>query len=426
MTSSPSTSSMAASTTTVDAPHFIFGWEEGAFLHNEHVVLSENLLLFTCLLCCCLLMQYFIAHKWKQKYIPEAGSVILLSMLVGGIIRLVISGGEMSGTATTKADGGQSHSPYFLQFSPSLFYFGLLPPIIFSAGFLLKRQLFYDNFGVVFVMAFFGTCVSAAVISVGLFYMINYTSILYHVGKFSLMECIAFGFIISSTDPVTTLSVFTSLKVDPSLYYAVLGESILNDAVAITGFRVAVRFIQNDLSSTDVMFCMPNFVVIVVASTVIGYVFGIVLAFLFKHVDFEFNRIIPVSIFLGVVYIPFLLAEVLQLSGILAMFFAGISARRYIYKNLNAEVRILAAFAFQLIAHISDTMCFALLGLSVFFLDFNFAQSYKFFLLLILLTWASRAVAVYPLLSMVLTYDVVISIILSAILCYETIDALTD
>ena len=417
---------MAASTTTVDAPHFIFGWEEGAFLHNEHVVLSENLLLFTCLLCCCLLIQYFIAHKWKQKYIPEAGSVILLSMLVGGIIRLVISGGEMSGTATTTTDGGQSHSPYFLQFSPSLFYFGLLPPIIFSAGFLLKRQLFYDNFGVVFVMAFFGTCVSAAVISVGLFYMINYTSILYHVGKFSLMECIAFGFIISSTDPVTTLSVFTSLKVDPSLYYAVLGESILNDAVAITGFRVAVRFIQNDLSSTDVMFCMPNFVVIVVASTVIGYVFGIVLAFLFKHVDFEFNRIIPVSIFLGVVYIPFLLAEVLQLSGILAMFFAGISARRYIYKNLNAEVRILAAFAFQLIAHISDTMCFALLGLSVFFLDFNFAQSYKFFLLLILLTWASRAVAVYPLLSMVLTYDVVISIILSAILCYETIDALTD
>ena len=417
---------MAASTTTVDAPHFIFGWEEGAFLHNEHVVLSENLLLFTCLLCCCLLMQYFIAHKWKQKYIPEAGSVILLSMFVGGIIRLVISGGEMSGTATTTVDGGQSHSPYFLQFSPSLFYFGLLPPIIFSAGFLLKRQLFYDNFGVVFVMAFFGTCVSAAVISVGLFYMINYTSILYHVGKFSLMECIAFGFIISSTDPVTTLSVFTSLKVDPSLYYAVLGESILNDAVAITGFRVAVRFIQNDLSSTDVMFCMPNFVVIVVASTVIGYVFGIVLAFLFKHVDFEFNRIIPVSIFLGVVYIPFLLAEVLQLSGILAMFFAGISARRYIYKNLNAEVRILAAFAFQLIAHISDTMCFALLGLSVFFLDFNFAQSYKFFLLLILLTWASRAVAVYPLLSMVLTYDVVISIILSAILCYETIDALTD
>lgn len=418
---------MAASTTTVNAPRFIFGWEEGAFLHNEHVVLSENLLLFTCLLCCCLLMQYFIAHKWKQKYIPEAGSVILLSMLVGGIIRLVISGGEMSGAATTTAaDGGQSHSPYFLQFSPSLFYFGLLPPIIFSAGFLLKRQLFYDNFGVVFVMAFFGTCVSAAVISVGLFYMINYTSILYHVGKFSLMECIAFGFIISSTDPVTTLSVFTSLKVDPSLYYAVLGESILNDAVAITGFRVAVRFIQNDLSSTDVMLCMPNFVVIVVASTVIGYVFGIVLAFLFKHVDFEFNRIIPVSIFLGVVYIPFLLAEVLQLSGILAMFFAGISARRYIYKNLNAEVRILAAFAFQLIAHISDTMCFALLGLSVFFLDFDFAQSYKFFLLLILLTWASRAVAVYPLLSMVLTYDVIFSIILSDILCYEAIDALTD
>lgn len=49
-----------------------------------------------------------------------------------------------------------------------------------------------------------------------------------------MVESFAFGSLISAVDPVATLAIFHSLNVDEVLYMLVFGESILNDAVAIT------------------------------------------------------------------------------------------------------------------------------------------------------------------------------------------------
>lgn len=46
-----------------------------------------------------------------------------------------------------------------------------------------------------------------------------------------------FGSFLSATDPVATLAIFQALNVDPTLYMIVLGESILNDAVALILYR---------------------------------------------------------------------------------------------------------------------------------------------------------------------------------------------
>lgn len=53
----------------------------------------------------------------------------------------------------------------------------------------------------------------------------------------SFVECLMFGSILSSTDPVTVLSIFSQLKVDPKLYSIIFGESMLNDSVAIVLFE---------------------------------------------------------------------------------------------------------------------------------------------------------------------------------------------
>jgi NhaP-type Na+/H+ or K+/H+ antiporter len=73
---------------------------------------------------------------------------------------------------------------------------------------------------------------------------------------------------------------------------------------------------------------------------------------------------------------------------------------RYIHKNLSPEVRKLAGFIFHLLAYMSETSCFALLGLSVFLLSYP-AQYWVFMLSVVALCVLARPLAVYPLLIMV-------------------------
>ena len=154
------------------------------------------------------------------------------------------------------------------------------------------------------------------------------------------------------------------------------------------------------MESSDILYCFINFWICFIGSCCIGYFLGVMTAVIYKYVDFKNHRLSAVSLFVSTVYIPFLLSEVLQLSGIVTILFSGIASRRYINKNLDSESRKSASFVFQLMAYLSETTCFCLLGLSVF------SQSIAYFrfdiimwtLVLILL---GRAAHVYPLLTLV-------------------------
>jgi sodium/hydrogen exchanger-like protein 6/7 len=51
--------------------------------------------------------------------------------------------------------------------------------------------------------------------------------------QISFLDSLIFGSILSATDPVTILAIFSQLGVDPKLFSIISGESLLNDAVAI-------------------------------------------------------------------------------------------------------------------------------------------------------------------------------------------------
>lgn len=293
---------------------YIFGWEVDAFTKNSHVVASENFLLFLTVLCFSLIAQHYVKNIWKLKFIPESLATIFLSAAVGGIIYL-----------------SMKHKLYFsplvIGFSSEVFYFGLLPPIIFSSAYHLRRKLLYGNLGAVFVLAFIGTCISATITTVGIQVL---PSIVSGSPSMAVIESVAFACVVAANDPVSTLAVFSRLRVDPALYYAVLGESVLNDAVAITAFRVALRMIgATTFSSLDAVACAVNFLVLVLGSSVIGYATAVLVAYVLRHVDFGSNKVAPIGVVLCTLYIPFFLTEMLQLSGIVTVFFSGIAARRY-------------------------------------------------------------------------------------------------
>lgn len=51
--------------------------------------------------------------------------------------------------------------------------------------------------------------------------------------SFTFLDTLYFGALISPTDPLTILAIFSDIHVDVNLYALVFGESVLNDAVSL-------------------------------------------------------------------------------------------------------------------------------------------------------------------------------------------------
>ena len=115
-------------------------------------------------------------------------------------------------------------------FNSKLFFYLLLPPIVFNAGFEMKiMNHFFMNFGAIMVYAFAGTifqCILTGILTyvvVVLFgYLIPVESL-----PLSFLDCLGFGAMISATDTVAVLVIFEELKADINLYAMVFGSRLL-------------------------------------------------------------------------------------------------------------------------------------------------------------------------------------------------------
>ncbi|CAD7925519.1 unnamed protein product [Amoebophrya sp. A120] len=163
-----------------------------------------------------------------SKWVPGlSGVCMMVGFLVGLLFPLV----------PTRYRHGWTTAD--LQFHPDLFFYLLLPPIIFEAGFSLDRSLFRQNLKEVLLFAVVGTCISAFVISKGLYLYLR--TVVRHPHIVGDM----FGALISATDPVATIALLNRFqhKFPPRLRSVIFGEAILNDAVAIVLFdSVTARY----------------------------------------------------------------------------------------------------------------------------------------------------------------------------------------
>ena len=97
---------------------------------------------------------------------------------------------------------------------------------------------FWSNFKSIFSIAFFGGVFSTFLTS-GLVWIAAQITKPVNIDGVSqglaIIECLIFGALISSTDPVTVLSLLPD-NVDQRLYMLIFGESALNDAVSVILF----------------------------------------------------------------------------------------------------------------------------------------------------------------------------------------------
>jgi NhaP-type Na+/H+ or K+/H+ antiporter len=320
-------------------------------------------------------------------------------MVISGIIRL--SGGyEISPSGHNIMDEQNYFDPTLLGLSSSVFYFIMLPPILFNSGYHLKRHLMYSNFTPIWALSIVGTLLSVLFTLFTLLLIYNSFPNFLNVKSMTIMEMLAFASLISSTDPVSTLSIYKKRRIDNNLFYIVFGESVFNDAVALTLFSLSSKAIDVKITVQDILFFIMRFLLLILGSSTVGYVFGIGSAYIFKLFRDKKNQgLFAATSAFFLIFIPFYISEIIGLSGIVTTLFAGISSRRYLNKNLSIQSVKKISFLLEFLSQLFETACFSLLGLSVFSTVTEYVN-FAFIALTLLAILVAR-LNVYPILAIV-------------------------
>jgi len=258
----------------------------------------------------------------------------------------------------------------------------------------MGKSVFFKNTVSIAAFAIAGTIISTIIVSVGLYYsqlidMLNY--------ELSFVECLCFGSLISATDPVSVLAIFKEAKVDPNLYANVFGESVLNDAVTIVLYTTAVSFLRPDIDEQSVSYLwgLTEFVLIFAGSFIVGIAVGLLSSILLKYTPFSAFPTLEFSMLVMYAYSSYLLAEGLNLSGIVAILFCGIIMAHYTRKNLSADTKKFSIEFFESVATLAETYVFLYLGLSIFPSLSSFHLGIVFVSLGLFLV--ARAISIFPL-----------------------------
>ncbi|PIA38317.1 hypothetical protein AQUCO_02800178v1 [Aquilegia coerulea] len=331
-------------------------------------------------LCLCIVIGHVVE---ESQWLNEFTVTVLIGFVIGTII-LFWSKGKNS---------------HILRFDEELFFVYLLPPIIFDAGFKVKKKQFFRNFSTIVLFGVFGCFLSSGIIAAGSWLLLP----LVGLTGLKTREYFALGAIFSSTDTVSTLQV---LKQDetPLLYSLVFGEGVVNDATSV----VLLKAIQRpDISITDFKSVAPviaNFFYLFSMSTVLGVSVGLLTAYALKKINFAKdstnNREIALIGLMS--YLSYMLAELLNLSGILTVFLCGIIMSHYAYHNVSDGSKVTTKNSSSTMSNIAETFIFLYMGMDVLDIEkwnksnSSFGTSLGVHVTIILLICLGRAAFVFP------------------------------
>lgn len=349
---------------------------------SEHVFISENIIL----LCFFLIMAVIMAQiidKIGITWLPASGAQMIFGFVVGVFV-FWISADELD----------------FLMFKSDFFFFALLPPIVFEAGYSMKRTNFFRNMGSILLFAFIGTVISTFVIGFGL-YLLAVGNVL-SIEK-NALDPLTFGALISSIDPIATLAILGNkdLRCDPLLYSLVFGESVLNDAVAITLYQTFKGFRDEpSFGAPQFWGAMGKFALICVGSLFIGAIVALLCSFLLRILNFSRKPSNEFIIIFFSAYLCYCLAELTHMSGIMALFICGVMQAHYAWYNISSVSRTTTRHAFHSFAHIAEALLYVYFGISAFFstrAELGFEWSLSLIIASCILCVVARALNIFPL-----------------------------
>ena len=331
-----------------------------------------------------ILIFYTIAAPIFQKlnfhYLHESG----ICMIVGTIIALL-----------SKYIGNTNDSlNNFVTFDDEMFFNIVLPPIIFSAGYNLKKRAFFKYFFYIVTFGIFGTIISFGSVSA----LIHFSNKLNFFSPFKLdgKLILLFSSVIASTD---TVAAMTFIKEDqmPKLFSILFGEGVLNDAVCIVLYRILSNFDFENKSFNflTILSIVGSFLMMFFFSCFIGIGGGLLCSFLLKLLRrVHLNRVQETSLIIFFAFLTYLATEMLHFSPIIALLFCGIFMSHYAFYNLSFQAREESSIVSKILSNIAEGFVFTYLGLTSISISHD-SFCIPFIILVFIFVLIGRFLAVY-------------------------------
>uniref|UniRef100_A0A4W3JG35 Sodium/hydrogen exchanger n=1 Tax=Callorhinchus milii TaxID=7868 RepID=A0A4W3JG35_CALMI len=314
----------------------------------------------------------FHLYRKLSTIVPESCLLIIIGLLVGGIIF-----------------AANQRSPPVM--STQVFFLYLLPPIVLDAGYFMPSRSFFGNIGTILWYAVVGTLWNIIGISLSLYGICQITS--FDLEDITLLQILLFGSLISAVDPVAVLAVFEEIQVNEQLHILVFGESLLNDAVTVALYNLFQSYCtMQTIETVDVFAGIAKFLVVGIGGVVVGIIYGFVAAFTTRFTE-NVRIIEPLFVFLYS-YLCYLTAEMLHLSGIMALVACSITMKRYVEENVSQKSSTTIKYFMKMWSNVSETLIFIFLGVSTITETHEWNWAFVCFTLLFCLFWRTSGVVV--------------------------------
>jgi monovalent cation/hydrogen antiporter len=236
-----------------------------------------------------------------------------------------------------------------LELEPDVVFLVFLPPILQSAGYWSSpRELRSELLPLTWLVLglSLATMVAVAVAAETVIPSIDWA------------EAFVLGAIVAPTDPVSAIATFQRIGVSDRVASLVEGESMVNDAVALVSYKVALVAVVSGAFTAETV--IDDLIVGVIGGVAIGLALAWLAAKALRRLDDP-----PLSIVLTVLlaYASFALADGIGASGVLAAVSSGLYAGWRSHEIFDADTRLNAQAFWRVLVFALNAILFVLVGL---------------------------------------------------------------
>ncbi len=247
-----------------------------------------------------------------------------------------------------------------LEITPEAVFFVFLPTLIFQSAFHLDARALRENLTPTLTLAVPGLLISTAVIG-GIMYVVGGWMEL----DLSWSEALLLGSILSATDPVAAISLFSQLGAPKRLTVLVEGESLFNDATAIVLSRIILGVMAAGTVSGDTLALgAVEFLTVFFGGLMVGWALAATAGMIIGAV--ESDAFIEITITTILAYLSFYLAEhTLGLSGVMAVVGAGVLMGGWGRAKISPSIAGYLEHFWDYLAEVANALLFLLVGLTI-------------------------------------------------------------